>query len=219
MTDTLIVNEIFLSIQGEGTRAGLPCTLVRLTGCNLRCTWCDTPYAWNEGQEMSLQEVLSRVAELRCTRVEVTGGEPLCQAATPALLESLCDRGWETLLETNGSIDLAAVDPRVIKIVDFKCPSSGQEHANRWENIQYLAAADEVKFVIADRRDFEFASAAVARGALTRRKCAVIFSGVFGQIEPATLARWLLADCRSLEGVRLGLQLHRMIWPGKERGV
>ena len=240
MEGTLKVNEIFLGIQGEGTRAGLPCTLVRLAGCNLRCRWCDTSYAWEQGAQMSIDQVLRRVADLGCPRVELTGGEPLLQAASLELLRCLCEAGCQTLLETNGSQDISAVDPRVVRIVDFKCPSSGEAAKNRWENVAHLTRYDEVKFVLADRADYEFARDAAARHDLPNR-CAVILSPVFGQVasaipesalapatpqapvlpwtpvlSPATLAEWILAD--GLD-VRLGLQLHKIIWPGKDRGV
>lgn len=218
MAETLKVAEVFLSVQGEGTRAGRPCGFVRLSGCNLRCNWCDTTYAWEGGQEMTLEGVLSRLAELNCPLVEVTGGEPLLQKATPTLLSSLCDAGYETLLETNGSLDLAAVDARVVKSVDFKCPSSGQEQANRWENIDFLVPADEVKFVLADRIDYDFAMEAIARRQLAQR-CTVIFSPVWGRLEPRQLAEWLLAERPVGRGVRLGLQWHRILWPRKDRGV
>ena len=216
MSQTLIVNEIFKSIQGESTRAGLPCVMVRLAGCNLHCSWCDTPYARDAdaGQPMSVTEVLARVAELGGGRVEVTGGEPLVQDACCDLLGRLCEAGFETLVETNGSQDIAPVDPRVVRIVDFKCPASGQNGANRWANVEHLTARDEVKFVIADRRDYEFARDAAAGHALSKR-CAVIFSPV-DISAAAELATWILQD--GLD-VRLGLQLHKMIWPDKDRGV
>jgi len=212
---TLIVNEIFRSIQGEGLRAGRPCTMVRLTGCNLRCHWCDTAYAWDQGQEMPLADILTRVAELGGPLVEVTGGEPLTQTATPALLTALCDTGYRTVLETNGSIDLGPVDERASKIVDFKCPSSGQSETNCWHNVSYLTAQDEVKFVLADRTDYEFARDALAAGDMARR-CPVTFHCVHGQLAPNALAEWILADRLD---VRLGLQLHRILWPESDRGV
>ncbi len=215
MSETLIVNEIFLSLQGEGTRAGLPCVLVRLAGCNLRCRWCDTRYAWDTGEAMSTDDVLARVAELGCRRVEVTGGEPLAQLATPELLRRLCDAGCETLMETNGSLDISRVDERVVRIVDFKCPSSGEAEANRWENVAHLTACDEVKFVIADRGDFEFARDAARLHEIAAR-CTIIFSPVLDELKPATLAEWILED--GLD-VRLGLQLHKIIWLDKDRGV
>ena len=215
MTTTLRVNEIYLSLQGEGSRAGLPCVLVRLTGCNLHCRWCDTPRARTEGREMSLDEILDRVAELACRRVEVTGGEPLTQPACHRLLERLCDLACETLIETNGSLDIRTIDPRAIRIVDFKCPSSTEQGRNRWDNVEALTDRDEVKFVLADRGDYDFARDAVARHDLPAR-CAVIFSPVHGELAPAELARWILADRLD---VRLGLQLHRMIWPNQDEGV
>lgn len=216
MRETLTVNEIFKSIQGESTRAGLPCVMVRLAGCNLRCSWCDTVYARDAsaGDEMTVDDVLAGVCELRCRRVEVTGGEPLVQAACRTLLMRLCEAGFETLLETNGSQDIARIDSRVVRVVDFKCPSSGAEAANRWANVQHLTDRDEVKFVIADRRDYLFAREALSRHALAER-CAVIFSPL-NAAAPASLAAWVLDD--GLD-VRLGLQLHKIIWPDKNRGV
>jgi 7-carboxy-7-deazaguanine synthase len=215
MQETLSVVEIFHSIQGEGTRAGLPCVLVRLGGCNLRCRWCDTPYAQTGGEGMSIDEILGRLGDFRCRLVEVTGGEPLAQAGCLDLLRRFCDEGYQTLLETNGSIDIAPVDSRVVKIVDFKCPSSGQEGHNRWENVARLAAGDEVKFVLADRGDYDYARRAAAEHSLVGR-CTVLFSPAFGQLAPSDLAGWILAD--GLE-VRLGLQLHKIIWPEKDRGA
>jgi len=211
----LKVSEIFLSIQGEGTRAGEPCTFVRLAGCNLRCRWCDTKYAWEDGQEMSVPEVLARVAALRSRTVEVTGGEPLTQPAAIELLKELCDAGYQTLLETNGSLDISQVDPRVVRIVDFKCPSSGAEGHDLWANVGHLTARDEVKFVLADHADYQFARQVLRRHKLSE-KCTVIFSPVHGRLAPARLAEWILAD--NLD-VRLGLQLHKIIWPDRDRGV
>ncbi|MCE5279901.1 MAG: radical SAM protein [Planctomycetaceae bacterium] len=215
MDYTLIVNEIFRSIQGEGTRAGRPCVLVRLSGCNLACDWCDTAYARNEGTPMSVDAILEAVAALGGPLVEVTGGEPLLQPATPNLLTALCDAGYETLLETNGSLDIAGLDERVVRIVDFKCPSSGQSAANRWDNVKCLRRGDEVKFVIADRADYEMARGAAAEHDLPRR-CEVIFSPVSGCLSGADLAEWILQD--KLD-VRLGLQLHKILWPAAKRGV
>jgi len=214
VAETLDICEIILTLQGESRYAGLPCTLIRLAGCNLDCSWCDTPYAREEGRRMSLKEVLRRVGRLGCRRAEVTGGEPLIQSATPALLRSLCEKGYETLLETNGSKDIAHLDPRVIRVVDFKCPASGQAEANRWANVEHLTPRDEVKFVIADQRDYRFAREAVETHELLS-KAPVTFSPVHGVLSPSVLAEWILAD--SLD-VRLGLQLHRIIWPGRDRG-
>jgi len=215
VNERLAVSEIFLSIQGEGTRLGRPCAMIRLAGCNLRCNWCDTKYAWQDGREMAVEEVLAEVRSLRCRLVEVTGGEPLTQPAAPLLLRALCDAGYETLLETNGSLDISQVDGRVARIVDFKCPSSGQDGENLWSNVDHLTAGDEVKFVIADREDYKFARQALRRHGLADR-CPVIFSPVAGRCPPAELAEWILKDRLR---VRLGLQLHRIIWPDEDRGV
>jgi 7-carboxy-7-deazaguanine synthase len=215
MQPSLSVVEIFLSIQGEGSRAGLPCTIIRLSGCNLRCRWCDTAYAWSGGESTTIDEAIRRVGQLRCRLVEVTGGEPLAQPGSLELLRRLCDEGHQTLLETNGSIDISPVDRRVVRIVDFKCPSSGQDARNRWENVPHLGGSDEVKFVLGDWNDYNFAKQAVAAHGLTER-CPVIFSPVFGLLAPRQLAEWILAD--GLD-VRLGLQLHKIIWPEKQRGV
>ena len=215
MTANLQVNEIYRTIQGEGTRAGRPCVMVRLAGCNLNCTWCDTPYARTEGREMPVDEILRRVSELNCPMVEVTGGEPLVQAGAPELLGRLCDAGWETLLETNGSLDVGCVDQRVVKILDIKCPSSGQADKNRWENLPLLGGRDEIKFVLADRRDYEYARGVLAERGLAQRHV-VTFSPVHGHLAPAELAGWILQD--GLD-VRLGVQLHKIIFPGADRGV
>jgi 7-carboxy-7-deazaguanine synthase len=215
MSSMLIVSEIFRSLQGEASRAGLPCTFVRLSGCNLRCDWCDTKYAWEDGEEMSLDDVLARVRELGCKRVEVTGGEPLVQPNAPALIRRLCEAGCETIVETNGSLDISVVDPRAARIVDFKCPASGSADKMLWGNVAHLAKRDEVKFVLADRADYEFARGKLAEHDLPAR-CPVIFSPVHGRLDPAELAEWILAD--GLD-VRLGLQLHKLIWPDRQRGV
>jgi 7-carboxy-7-deazaguanine synthase len=211
----LIVNEITLSIQGEGTRAGIPCVLVRLTGCNLDCSWCDTPHARTEGDEMSVDEILAQAARLGCGLVELTGGEPLYQDQAAGLLEAFCDAGFETLLETNGSLDISQVDERVVRIVDFKCPGSGESDQILWANVEQLRLADEAKFVIADREDYNFARDAIAKHSLGDR-CTVIFSPAAGHLDPADLARWILQDNLP---VRLGVQLHKIIWPDKDHGV
>jgi 7-carboxy-7-deazaguanine synthase len=210
----LSVCEVFLSLQGEASRIGLPCAFVRLAGCNLDCKWCDTAYARQGGQDMTVSDVVDRLAKFNCRRVEITGGEPLCQPAALELMRRLCDAGWEVLLETNGSMDIGPVDSRVGRIVDFKCPSGGMSHANLWSNVDRLCAGDEVKFVLADRSDYNFAASAVrGRGLLDR--CPVIFSPVHGRLDPAELAEWILTD--GLD-VRLGLQLHKLLWPDEERG-
>jgi 7-carboxy-7-deazaguanine synthase len=212
--DKLLVNELFASIQGEGTRAGLPCVFVRLSGCNLRCRYCDTLYAReNGGREMTVDEVICAVAGYKPRLVEVTGGEPLLQIACRALLKRLLQEGYEVLLETNGSMDLSGVDPAVVKIVDFKCPSSGESDSMLWTNIRHLTPRDEVKFVIGDRGDYEWARGLIQREHLADR-CVLLFSPVFGEMEPRMLAEWILGDALP---VRLQLQLHKIIW-GEERG-
>lgn len=189
--------------------------IIRLTGCNLRCSWCDTQYAWDQGQQMSIDQVLARVESLACKLVAVSGGEPLLQPAAPQLLRRLCEAGYTTLLETNGSLDISPVDPCVVKIVDFKCPASGQHENNHWANLGRLTQDDEVKFVIADREDYDFARQSVAARKIAGL-CTVIFAPVHGRLDPAVLAEWILAD--GLD-VRISLQLHRIIWPDRDRGV
>lgn len=210
----LKVHEIFYSLQGESTFAGRPCVLVRLTGCQMRCRWCDTEYAFYEGGWRSLDEILAEVASYRCPLVEVTGGEPLLQPGTLPLLAALADRGYEVLLETGGGLDVSAVDPRVRRIVDVKCPGSGEAEANRWENLDHLRASDEVKLVIADEADYHWARRVVAEHRLAER-CPVLFSPVAGEIEPRRLAEWILRDRLP---VRFQLQLHKLLW-GDRPGV
>ncbi len=214
MTD-LLINEIFHSIQGESSYMGLPCVFVRLTGCNLRCTWCDTEYAFYEGAKMSLDEIVAEVEKYGCKLVEVTGGEPLAQEEVHTLLKMLCDRGYEVLLETSGSISIERVDPRVRRIVDFKCPGSGMEKMNLWENIDYLKPTDEVKFVIGSREDFAWAVEVIQRYSLDRR-CPVLMSPVFEGLQPIDLAQWIL---ESRINVRFQLQMHKFIWEPETRGV
>lgn len=216
MSETLRVNEIFKSIQGESSRAGLPCILVRLAGCNLDCSWCDTQYArGEEGSTMTIEEILEKIASLECPRVELTGGEPLLQPDATKLLDKLCDGGYEVLLETNGSLDISKVNKHVRRIVDIKCPTSGQAGTNLWKNLEHLTGRDEVKFVIAERTDYDFAHETVKEHDLTD-KCDVIFSPVWGNITGSALAKWILDDCLD---VRLGVQLHKIIWPEEARGV
>jgi 7-carboxy-7-deazaguanine synthase len=214
-TTALTVNEIFYSIQGESTFAGLPCVFVRLTYCNLRCVWCDTEYAFYDGKEMSVEEILEEIARYGCNLVEVTGGEPLAQAGTHDLLTLLCDRGYTVLLETSGSISIANVDPRVRIIMDIKCPGSGMDKKNLWENIPRLKPTDEVKFVVAHKADFDWAVSVVRKHALEKR-CPVLFSPVFGEVQPMELAHWLL---ESGVNARLQLQIHKFIWEPETRGV
>ena len=209
------VTEIFFSIQGESTHAGQPCIFVRLTGCPLRCTWCDTAYAFHGGTERSLESVLEEVSRHECRLVEITGGEPLAQPDAHALISALADRGCTVLIETSGAIDIAPVDPRATLIMDLKCPGSGMADRNLWTNIPKLKPTDEVKFVIKDREDYAWAAAKVHEHALADRH-QVLFSPVFGELDPRTLAEWVLADRLS---VRCQLQLHKYIWDPAMRGV
>ncbi len=211
----LLVNEIFYSIQGESTLAGSPCVFIRLTSCNLRCSYCDTEYAFYEGTNMSTEEILHAVGGFRCRLVLVTGGEPLLQEGVHDLLRLLCDGGYETLLETGGSLDIQRVDPRVRRIVDFKSPGSGMETKNLWTNVAALRPTDEVKFVVRDQRDFEWAVGKIREHGLEVR-CPVLISPVFGELDPAQLADWML---RSGLSARLQLQLHKLIWEPSARGV
>lgn len=213
MADTLVINEIFYSIQGESTYAGLPCVFVRLTACNLRCTWCDTTCAFHEGRPMSLGDVIVKVLEYNCPLVEITGGEPLLQPNVFPLMTRLCDLGKKVLLETSGSVDVSQVDPRVVKIMDLKCPGSGESDKNRYENLRHLDKKDEVKFVIADRADYEW-----ARDQVRQRQIAgtILFSPVWEKLPLKTLAEWILADRLP---VRLQTQWHKFIWGPETRGV
>ncbi len=208
------VTEIFFSIQGESSHAGRPCVFVRLTGCNLRCTWCDSEYTFTGGERMSLDEVLARVAGYGCNLVEVTGGEPLAQKEAFPLIERLCDEGYEVLIETSGSIDITPVDRRAKLILDVKCPGSGEEDKNRWENLDALAPHDEVKFVIADRKDYEYAREVIADKHLDR--ATVLLSPVWGRMDIKALAEWMLAD---RVPARLQTQLHKHIWGADVKGV
>jgi 7-carboxy-7-deazaguanine synthase len=212
--ERLRVNEIFHSLQGESSYAGRPCVLVRLTGCHLRCGWCDTAHAFYEGEWLSRDEVLRRVAAFACPLVELTGGEPLLQPGALPLLAALCDAGYEVLLETSGALDIGAVDPRVRRIVDVKCPGSGEHQRNHWPNLELLRATDELKLVIADEADYRWARELVLARSLHER-CPVWFSPVAGRLPPRRLAEWILGDRLP---VRLQLQLHKLLW-GDARGV
>jgi 7-carboxy-7-deazaguanine synthase len=212
---TLLVNEVFFSIQGEGTRAGLPCVFVRLTGCPLRCGWCDTAYAFHEGTRRSEDEILARIEAFPCRLMELTGGEPLSQPAAFPFVTRLLDGGWQVLIETSGHVLLERIDPRAVVIMDVKAPASGETHRMEWRNLELLKPTDEVKFVIADRRDYEWSRDLVHERGLIGR-LAVLFSPVHGVLAPADLAGWMLADGLA---ARLQTQLHKQIWPGVERGV
>jgi 7-carboxy-7-deazaguanine synthase len=207
-TVSLKISEIFFSLQGETSRAGLPTVFIRLTGCPLRCVWCDTAYAFSGGSSMSLTEVLTEAAQYGVRRVCVTGGEPLAQKACLSLLVALCDAGYEVSLETSGALDIASVDPRVARVVDLKAPGSGEFDKNRWENLSLLNGSDELKFVLRDRADYEWARETIREHHLAAR-CPLLFSPVQGDLEPKTLAEWILADRLP---VRFQVQLHKLLW-------
>jgi len=217
--DTLTINEIFYSIQGESTFAGQPCIFVRLTGCDLRCTYCDTEYAFYEGKRRSIEDILAEVATHPCRLVEVTGGEPLLQKRVHTLMSRLCDAGYTVLLETGGAHDIAPIDSRVHRIMDLKCPTSGECARNRLENLPHLGPRDEVKFVIGSEEDYLWARAQVLAGipGWADRVETILFSPVFGKITPLDLATRLLAD--ALPKVRMQLQMHKLIWEPNRRGV
>jgi 7-carboxy-7-deazaguanine synthase len=212
----LTVNEIFHSIQGESSHAGRPCVFIRLTACDLRCTWCDTPYAFHEGRKMSEDEVMAQVETFACPVVELTGGEPLLQPDVYPLMRRLLSTGKTVLLETGGHRSIADVPAAVIRIVDVKCPASGESDKNYWANLDMLRSHDEVKFVIQDRADYAFAKEIVERHRLEERCAAVLFSPVHGVLDPKALAEWILNDRLS---VRLQLQAHKYIWGADVRGV
>ena len=213
---SLTVNEIFYSIQGESSYAGRPCAFVRLTACNLRCSWCDTVYAYDEGAPMSIEQIVELVSDFGCPLVEITGGEPLEQAETFLLAKRLLDLNFTVLVETNGSRDISPLDPRCVRIVDFKTPSSGMDGKNDYRNMDRLSETDEVKLVIADENDFRF-SLELYKTLRSKGKNAVVhFSPVWGRIDPADLAAWILKE--EIQ-VRLALQLHKIIWGTEKRGV
>ena len=212
----LTVNEIFHSIQGESTQAGRPCVFVRLTACDLRCSWCDTPYAFHEGQKQTVDEVVAAVAQHECPLVEITGGEPLLQEDVYPLMDRLLESGRTVMLETGGHRPIDRVPARVVKIVDIKCPGSGEVDKNDWANLDRLAPHDEVKFVVNDRTDYEFARDVIRTRDLSARCAAVLLSPVHGVLDSRVLSEWLLADRLP---ARLQLQLHKYIWTPDTRGV
>jgi 7-carboxy-7-deazaguanine synthase len=214
--DTLVIHEIYASIQGESTFAGLPCTFVRTTGCNLRCAWCDTAHAFYGGTRMSRTDVLARALALDTPLVELTGGEPLLQPGVPHLLRELCDAGKTVLLETSGEADVSPVDPRVHKIMDLKAPASGESHRNRWENLGHLTANDELKFVLADRADYEWMRDVIGSRQLAKRTPKLLASAVFGRLASKDLVAWVLEDKLA---VRVQLQMHKYIWAPETVGV
>lgn len=212
----LTINEIYLSVQGESTWAGLPCVFIRLTGCDLRCSYCDTEYAFYEGKKRLVSEVLAEVSDMPCPMVEVTGGEPLLQKNVKPLMAALCDAGKTVLIETSGAHDISGIDPRVHRIVDLKTPSSGESGRNRYENIPHLTERDEVKFVLGSREDYEWAREQIGRYDLGSRVRAVLLSPVFGKIDPKDIVQWMLDDQLP---ARFQLQMHKFIWEPRARGV
>lgn len=215
--DVLQIHEIYASIQGESSFAGVPCTFVRTTGCNLRCSWCDTPQAFQGGSRMTRAAVLEAALATGTPLVELTGGEPLLQsAAVLPLLRDLCDAGRTVLIETSGERDISGIDPRVHRIVDLKAPGSGESTRTRWENLQYLTPRDELKLVLTDRADYEWARALMERETLHKRAGQVLFSPVHGVLDAATLVDWVLADRLP---VRVNLQLHKYVWGKDVQGV
>jgi 7-carboxy-7-deazaguanine synthase len=221
MSDFLRITEIFHSLQGESTWAGLPCTFVRITGCPLRCVWCDTEYAFHGGERMSFEQILQDVGAYPTRLVEVTGGEPLSHPGAFKLVELLLDDGYTVLVETSGAFDVAPLDSRAHKIMDLKCPASGESHRNLWENLDHLSDRDEIKFVVKDRADYEWARATIRDRGLDQRinegtLRALLVSPVWGEVDLEELAGWILEDGLP---VRLQLQLHKQIWGAVRTGV
>ncbi|MDP4200605.1 MAG: radical SAM protein [Bacteroidota bacterium] len=212
----LRVNEIFYSIQGEGSRAGEPCVFVRMTGCGLRCSYCDTEYAFYDGEDLLITDILGRIEGFNCHLIELTGGEPLEQEGVYPLMQRLFEHGYEVMIETGGHVDISRVDPRVKRIVDLKTPSSGMVKRNRYENILHLTKQDEVKFVIGSREDYEWARQQLVLYQLRNCVGTILFSPVQGELDLAALAAWILEDGLP---VRLQTQLHKLIWPGILKGV
>jgi len=216
MEPVLTINEIFHSIQGESTHTGRPCVFVRLTACDLRCSWCDTPYAFTEGRKMTVDDVVASVEGYGCDLVEITGGEPLLQRDVYPLMEQLLASGKTVMVETGGHLSIKDVPTPVIRIMDVKCPGSGESERNHWENLELLGSHDEVKFVIRDRSDYDYARDVVARHGLVDKTAAVLFSPVHGVLPAKDLAAWILEDRLP---IRLQLQAHKYIWDANTRGV
>ncbi len=212
----LNVNEIFFSIQGESTYAGIPCVFVRLSGCNLRCSYCDTTYAWEDGTLMEIGQIFEKIRDFKCMLVEITGGEPLIQEETPLLINELLETGYQVLLETNGSIDIRMIPPECIKIVDIKCPSSNEKDKIDLNNIKYLSNNDQIKFVIQNQEDYRYAKTIVKTRCEHLSGGNILFSPVAECLSPSDLAGWILKDRLD---VRFHLQLHKIIWPETKRGV
>ena len=213
---TLLVNEIFQSIQGESLYNGLRCVFVRLSGCNLRCSYCDTRYAYGNGKKMQPTEIISRVDAYHCNLVEITGGEPLFQEKTPLLIYMLIEKGYQVLLETNGSFDIGIVDTRCVKIMDVKCPSSNESKNNYTENFKKITPSDQIKFVIANRNDYDFAKKALKQIPKYFPAGNILFSPASGKIPSDKLATWVLNDHLN---IRVHLQIHKIIWPNKNKGI
>jgi len=209
------INEIYKSIQGESSKAGLPCVFVRLTYCNLRCTYCDSEYAFYDGKEMSISQIIDEVKKYNCKLVEITGGEPLFQNESIDLMKQLCDEGFDVMLETSGSLSIKDIDARVKIIMDLKCPSSKMMKKNLYENIEFLKPTDEIKFVIGNREDYDWTKKIINDYRLNE-KCEILFSVVFEQLKPVTLVEWILEDNLN---VRYQLQMHKYIWDPKQKGV
>ena len=212
---SLKVNEIYYSIQGESTHVGRPCIFIRLTYCNLRCTYCDTEYAFYEGKDIEIPEIIAEIKQWNCNLVEVTGGEPLFQDECIDLLNELTNQNYEVLLETGGSLSISDVPTEIVKIVDFKCPSSGMEKKNLWSIVNDLQPHDEVKFVIGDREDFDWAKEMLNKYSLNE-KCSILFSPTFGKIDPSLIVEWILDGDIP---VRMQLQMHKYIWESEGKGV
>ena len=211
---SLLVNEIFYNIQGESLFSGRPCAFIRLTGCNLRCSYCDTVYAYENGFEMEIQTLVNQIDSFGCPLVEITGGEPLIQTETPLLIRTLLENGYEVMIETNGSLDISIIDNRCTKVVDIKCPSSMESDQNDLENLKRIDSKDQVKFVIGTRKDYDYAKQIREMMPECFAGHHILFSPVFGQIAPSRLANWILED--KLD-VRFHLQLHNIIWPDGEK--
>ena len=216
VADQIRIHEIYESIQGESTFAGLPCTFVRLSRCNLRCRWCDTPQAFEGGTQLPRAEVLEKALSFGTPLVELTGGEPLLQPGAIPLLQELCDSGRTVLLETSGERDISGVDPRVHRIMDLKAPGSDESHRNRWENIEHLTQRDEVKVVLSDHADYDWAKAVIQEHDLASRVNAVLLSCVWGELDPKDLVQWVLEDRLP---VRVQMQMHKLIWDAETQGV
>ncbi len=215
-SDTLVIHEIYRSIQGESTFTGLPCVFVRTTGCNLRCAWCDTPHAFSGGTRLRREDVLARALAYGTPLVELTGGEPLLQPGVLPLMAELCDAGRTVLIETSGEADVSGVDPRVHKVMDLKCPASGESRRNRWSNLAHIGQRDEIKFVVADREDYDWMRSVIAERALTSLTPNLLASAAFGRLSPRELVEWVLEDGLP---VRVQLQMHKYVWPPDAVGV